>query len=60
MTRKLDAIIVGSYKAGTTSLKNYLSEHPNVVSHPQHELDGFLIKILLILKLNKNLINNLK
>lgn len=44
MTRKLDAIIVGSYKAGTTSLKNYLSEHPNIESHPQHELDGFFDK----------------
>ena len=41
MIKKIDAFIIGSYKAGTTSLKNYLSEHPEIVSHPQLELDSF-------------------
>ena len=41
MIKKIDAFIVGSYKAGTTSLKNYLSEHPEIISHPQLELDNF-------------------
>lgn len=39
--KKIDAFIIGSYKAGTTSLKNYLSEHLDIISHPQLELDSF-------------------
>lgn len=31
--------IVGAYKAGSTSLKNYLGEHPNVATHIQLEFD---------------------
>ncbi len=34
-------MIVGAQKAGTTSLKNYLNQHPNVVSHPQTEFSYF-------------------
>ena len=39
--RKIDAMIVGAQKAGTTSLKNYLSGHPEVLSHPQTEFAYF-------------------
>jgi len=34
-------MIIGAQKAGTTSLKNYLSEHPEVISHPQIEFSFF-------------------
>lgn len=51
--KKINAIIIGSFKAGTTSLKNYLSQHPNIVSHPQHEFDGFFDKNISKLEINK-------
>jgi hypothetical protein len=41
MTAGIDLFIIGAQKAGTTSLKNYLAEHPEIVSHPQNEF-GFL------------------
>ena len=32
-TPKIDLIIVGAQKAGTTSLNNYLCEHPQIIGH---------------------------
>ena len=34
-------MIVGAQKAGTTSLKNYLNEHPDIMSHSQIEFSFF-------------------
>jgi sulfotransferase family protein len=34
-------MIIGAQKAGTTSLKNYLNEHPDVLGHPQLEFPYF-------------------
>lgn len=34
-------MIVGAQKAGTTALKNYLNEHPEVLGHPQVEFSFF-------------------
>ena len=34
-------MIVGVQKAGTTSLKNYLNQHPEVLGHPQQEFAYF-------------------
>ena len=34
-------MIIGAQKAGTTSLKKYLSEHPEIISHPQIEFSFF-------------------
>lgn len=39
--RKIDIAIVGAQKAGTTSLNNYLSEHPEILGHPQTEFAYF-------------------
>jgi hypothetical protein len=39
--RRIDLMIIGAQKAGTTSLKNYLNEHPDIVGHPQHEFAYF-------------------
>lgn len=39
--RALDCMIVGAQKCGTTSLKEYLSAHPDVVTHPRQEFTGF-------------------
>lgn len=38
---KIDLMIIGAQKAGTTSLKNYLNEHPDIVGHMQHEFAYF-------------------
>ncbi|MCW8896433.1 MAG: sulfotransferase domain-containing protein [Flavobacteriales bacterium] len=32
-TPKIDLMIVGAQKAGTTSLNNYLNEHPEIIGH---------------------------
>lgn len=39
--KKLDLIIVGAQKAGTTSLNNYLREHPDVAGHAITEFSFF-------------------
>lgn len=36
-------MIVGAQKAGSTSLKNYLGEHPNVSTHDQKEIGYFVV-----------------
>ena len=42
MTRRIDAMIVGVEKAGTTSLLRYLSEHPEIASHEVMEMPYFV------------------
>lgn len=37
----IDLAIIGAEKSGTTSLKNYLGEHPNVVTHFHKEFSYF-------------------
>ncbi|MEI6311444.1 MAG: sulfotransferase domain-containing protein [Bacteroidota bacterium] len=37
MSKKIDLMIIGAQKAGTTALKNYLNEHPQITGHPQTE-----------------------
>lgn len=37
----VDIMIVGAQKAGTTSLKNYLNQHPQIISHDQIEMTFF-------------------
>lgn len=39
---KIDMMIVGAQKAGTTSLKSYLSQHPKIDTHKQTEMIYFL------------------
>ena len=41
MEHKIDLMIVGAQKAGTTSLNNYLNEHPYILGHPQTEFAYF-------------------
>lgn len=38
MLPKPDLFIIGAQKAGTTSLKNYLGDHPDLVTHPHTEM----------------------
>lgn len=38
---KIDLFIIGAQKAGTTSLKNYLGEHPQITSHTSQEFSFF-------------------
>jgi sulfotransferase family protein len=40
--KQIDLMIIGAQKAGTTALKNYLSEHPGILSHPQTEFAYFV------------------
>jgi hypothetical protein len=42
MTRALDLVIVGAQKAGTTSLKEYLGQHPEVSTHREREMTYFV------------------
>jgi hypothetical protein len=42
MPGKIDLFIAGAQKSGTTSLKNYLSEHPQIFGHIQTEFTYFL------------------
>lgn len=39
--RKISLMIVGAQKAGTTSLKNYLGQHPSLHTHPHKEFSYF-------------------
>jgi hypothetical protein len=41
MSKKIDLFIIGAQKAGTTSLKNYLGEHPEMVTHASKEFSYF-------------------
>lgn len=38
---KINLMIIGAQKAGTTSLKNYLGEHPDIVTHELAEFAYF-------------------
>lgn len=40
--KKIDLVIVGAQKAGTTSLFNYLKEHPFIEGHISQELSYFI------------------
>ena len=40
--KKIDLMIIGAQKAGTTSLKQYLGEHPSITTHHEMEFDYFL------------------
>ena len=40
--RKVDLMIIGAQKSGTTSLKNYLGQHPEIITHLQTEFTYFL------------------
>ncbi len=42
MTPKIDLMIVGAPKSGTTSLLRYLAAHPDIKTHPQAEFGYFL------------------
>lgn len=42
MSRPMDLMIVGAQKAGTTSLKEYLGQHPGVATHKQREMMYFV------------------
>ncbi len=42
MKEKIDVMIVGAQKAGTTSLLRYFGEHPECIAHPQKEFAYFL------------------
>ncbi len=39
--RKISLMIIGAQKAGTTSLKNYLGQHPSLQTHPHKEFSYF-------------------
>ncbi len=39
---KIDLMIVGAQKAGTTALKEFLGEHPDIQTHHQIEFDYFV------------------
>lgn len=43
-TLSIDVIIAGAQKSGTSSLKYYLSQHPEVVTHPQKEFTPVIYK----------------
>jgi len=42
MSYRIDLFIVGAQKAGTTSLKNYLKDHPQIISHEPTEFSFFV------------------
>jgi hypothetical protein len=42
MIKPIDLMIVGAQKSGTTSLFNYLSQHPSIHTHPQREFAFFV------------------
>lgn len=42
MNKKIQLMIVGAQKAGTTSLFRYLAQHPELDTHPQPEMTFFV------------------
>jgi hypothetical protein len=42
ITHKIDMMIIGAHKSGTSSLKEYLGQHPQIVAHPQLEMGYFI------------------
>ena len=42
MEPKIDLFIVGAQKSATTSLLNYLGEHPQILAHSQQEMSYFV------------------
>lgn len=44
--RKINLMIVGAHKSGTSSLKNYLGQHPGICTHPQLELPFFINDVI--------------
>lgn len=44
VNRKIDLMIFGAEKSGTSSLSRYLGEHPQVGMHSQREMNYFLIE----------------
>ena len=40
--QNIDLMIIGAQKAGTTSLKNYLGEHPEICTHERTEFKFFV------------------
>ncbi len=40
--RKIQLMIVGAQKSGTSSLLRYLAQHPDIQTHPQSEMTFFL------------------
>lgn len=40
--KKIQLMIVGSQKSGTSSLLRYLAQHPDIFTHPQPEMTYFL------------------
>ncbi len=42
LTRPVDLIIIGSQKAGTSSLLRYLGQHPQICAHRQPEMNFFI------------------
>lgn len=41
LQKKISLMIIGAQKAGTTSMKNYLGQHPSLQAHPHKELSYF-------------------
>ncbi len=41
---RIDALIIGAQKSGTTSLKSYLNQHPEISTHTQLELGYFSVE----------------
>ena len=39
-------MIAGAHKAGTSSLKEYLGQHPQICTHPQREIAYFIVEHL--------------
>ena len=39
--KKISLMIIGAQKAGTTSMKNYLGQHPSLQAHPHKEFSYF-------------------
>lgn len=42
-TITIKSMIIGAAKAGTSSLLHYLAQHPNICTHPQREMNFFIL-----------------